>query len=77
MGCSNPDSASLNGSQTGLGSRAWVNPFTGIFPSTANTHTGHTHDGTTHRILVEGNDLNTSDESGRDLLRRSAIGHSA
>ena len=77
VGCSNPDSASLNGSQTGLGSRAWVNPFTGIFPSTANTHTGHTHDGTTHRILVEGNDLNTSDESGRDLLRRSAIGHSA
>ena len=40
--------------------RAWVNPFTGIFPSTANSHTGHTHDGTTHRILVEGNDLNTT-----------------
>ena len=64
VGCSNPDSAGLNGSQSGLGSRAWVNPFTGIFPSTANTHTGHTHDGTTHRVLVEGNDLNPAMNPG-------------
>ena len=64
MGCSTSDTASLNGSQSGLGSRAWVNPFTGIFPSTANSHTGHTHDGTTHRILVEGNDLDPAMNPG-------------
>src|SRR6476620_5802874 len=52
-GCSNADSAGINASQTNLGSRAWVNPFTGVFPSTADSHAGHTHTGTTHRILVE------------------------
>lgn len=64
VGCSTPDSASLNASQPGLGSRAWVNPYTGAFPSTSNSHTGHTHDGTTHRILVEGSDLNPAMNPG-------------
>ena len=51
-GCSDPYSSSLNASQSGLGSRAWVNPFTGAFPSTAASHTGHSHTGTSHRVLV-------------------------
>jgi hypothetical protein len=34
VGCSDPYSASLNASQGSLGSRAWVNPFTGAFPNT-------------------------------------------
>src|SRR2546430_1560529 len=60
-GCSDAYGAGLNGSQTGIGSRAWVNPFTGSFVgSTANNHSGHTHDVTSHRILVDVNDLNTS-----------------
>src|SRR6266404_263901 len=59
VGCSDPYDANLNASQGGLGSRAWVNPFTGAFPSGANNHNGHTHTGTSHRILVEGSDLNT------------------
>ena len=60
-GCSDAYGAGLNGSQTGIGSRAWVNPFTGNFVgSTANNHSGHTHDVTSHRILVDVNDLNTS-----------------
>jgi hypothetical protein len=61
-GCSDAYGAGLNGSQTGIGSRAWVNPFTGSFPSgsTANDHSGHSHDVTSHRILVDVNDLNTS-----------------
>ena len=63
-GCSNADSAGINAGQTNLGSRAWVNPFTGVFPSIANSHTGHTHTGTTHRILVEGNDLNITMNPG-------------
>ena len=60
-GCSDAYGTGLNGSQTGIGSRAWVNPFTGSFPgSTANNHSGHSHDVTSHRILVDVNDLNTS-----------------
>lgn len=63
-GCSDPYGASLNAGPN-LGSRAWINPFTGFFPrgdsaTPPNTHTGHSHTGTSHRILVEIADLNTS-----------------
>lgn len=64
VGCSDPYGASLNAGQTGLGSRAWVNPFTGIFPSSANSHSGHTHTGTTHRLLVDMRDLDTAQNPG-------------
>jgi hypothetical protein len=37
-----------------------INPFTGVFQSTARNHAGHAHTGTSHRILVEGSDLNTT-----------------
>lgn len=66
-GCSDPYSASLNSGQSGhtLGSRAWINPFTGAYPrgdsaTPPNSHTGHTHTGPSHRILTEINDLNTT-----------------
>ncbi len=59
-GCSDPYFASLNASQGFLGSRAWVNPFTGAFPATSIEHSGHSHTGTSHRILVEASDLNTT-----------------
>jgi len=63
-GCSDPYVASLNSGQSNhsLGSRAWINPFTGVFPTSPspNTHTGHTHTGPAHRILVEISDLNTT-----------------
>jgi hypothetical protein len=65
-GCSDPYSASLNDGPD-LGSRAWINPFTGAFPSggstgqyVANNHTGHTHVQSSHRILTEISDLSTS-----------------
>lgn len=63
-GCSDPYSASLN-SGPNLGSRAWINPFTGFYPrndsaTPNNTHTGHSHTGPSHRILTEIADLNTS-----------------
>jgi hypothetical protein len=64
VGCSDPYGASLNASQSGLGSRAFVNPFTGAYPSTARDHTGHTHVGTSHRILVEMSDLDTTQNPG-------------
>jgi hypothetical protein len=63
-GCSTADTAGINSGPNNLGSRAWLNPFTGFFPSTANDHTGHTHTGTSHRILVNGSDLDTTMNPG-------------
>lgn len=63
-GCSDPYTASLN-SGPNLGSKAWINPYTGAYPrgdsaTNPNSHTAHTHTGTSHRILTEIADLNTS-----------------
>jgi hypothetical protein len=74
-GCSDPYSAALNSGQgvpgcsNCLGSRAWINPFTGFFPrndsaTPNNSHTGHSHNGTSHRIVTEAADLNTSLNAG-------------
>ena len=66
VGCSDPYVASQNGAQGNgvgaLGSRAWVNPFTGAFSTNPRpeNHTGHTHNGTSHRVLVNASDLNTT-----------------
>jgi len=62
VGCSDPYGASLNASQGSLGSRAWVNPFTGVFPSTARDHTGHADSSAapTHRALIDMTDLDTT-----------------
>lgn len=63
-GCSDPYGASLNAGPN-LGSKAWINPFTGFYPrndsaTPNNSHTGHTHLGPTHRIVTEVADLNTT-----------------
>lgn len=63
-GCSDPYSASLNAGPN-LGSRAWINPYTGFYPrddsaTRNNDHTGHTHTGPSHRIYTNINDLNTT-----------------
>ncbi|MEO7836896.1 MAG: hypothetical protein ABIS21_04575, partial [Acidimicrobiales bacterium] len=65
-GCSDPYSAGLNATPS-LGSRAWINPFTGVFPrgdsaTPPNAHSAHVHPsgGALHRILTEINDLNTA-----------------
>src|SRR5947208_5153019 len=63
-GCSDPYSADLNGNQSQIGSRAWVNPFTGSFPSNGADHSGHSHNGGSQRILVEVDDLNTTLNQG-------------
>lgn len=67
-GCSDPYSANLNAGPN-LGSRAWINPFTGFYPrndsaTPNNSHTGHSHNGTSHRILTEAADLNTAQNPG-------------
>ena len=65
-GCSDAYGAGLNGAQDLIGSRAWVNPFTGFFAQNPdpNDHSGHIHDSTAHRILIDVNDLNTSLNAG-------------
>jgi hypothetical protein len=63
-GCSDPYGASLN-SGPNLGSRAWINPFSGFYPrndsaTPNNSHSGHSHLGPSHRILTEISDLSTT-----------------
>lgn len=69
VGCSDAYLSSQNANQGdhigALGSRAWVNPFTGALGSThPESHAGHAHSGTSHRILVNATDLNTSMNPG-------------
>ncbi len=75
-GCSDPYSASLNAGPN-LGSRAWINPFTGAFPrgdsaTPPNNHSGHAHTGTSHRILTEIADLNTNLNPGATYYAESS-----
>jgi hypothetical protein len=73
-GCSDPYLADENGFYDLLGSRAWVNPFTGAFssnPDPAN-HNGHTHDGVSHRIRVNISDLNTTLNPGATYFAEAA-----
>jgi hypothetical protein len=74
-GCSDPYGASLN-SGPNLGSRAWINPYTGAYPrndsaTPNNSHTGHTHLGPSHRILTEIADLNTTLNPGATYYAES------
>jgi hypothetical protein len=71
-GCSDPYVSGLNGDQGSIGSRAWVNPFTGAFPSTANDHSGHNHNGVSHRILVETSDLIPGQNPGATYFGEAA-----
>jgi hypothetical protein len=74
-GCSDPYVSGLNGDQDQIGSRAWVNPFTGSFPSNANDHTGHVHaptDSTAHRILVQMTDLIPGGNPGSSYFGEAA-----
>ncbi len=66
VGCSDVYRAEQLAAQNDLTSRAWVNPFTGVFQtgSIVNNHAGHVHTGTSHRLLVESNDLNTTMNPG-------------
>ncbi|HEU0209228.1 MAG TPA: hypothetical protein VFQ78_09650, partial [Candidatus Udaeobacter sp.] len=68
-GCSDPYDASLNYDQSRLGSRAWINPFTGVYPrgdsaTSPNNHSGHSHTGTSHRLLVAVSDLAPASNPG-------------
>ena len=71
-GCSDPYLAEENGWYDLLGSRAWVNPFTGAMPSTATNHNGHNHDGVSHRVRVNVADLNTTLNAGATYFAEAA-----
>jgi hypothetical protein len=79
-GCSDPYCCGLNGDQDQLGSRAWINPFTGSFPAgndqngqpTAMDHTSHNHDGVSHRIRVNVDDLNQNLNQGSNYFAEAA-----
>ena len=73
-GCADPYLADENGWYDLLGSRAWVNPFTGFFVSNPNptNHTGHNHDGASHRIRVNVSDLNTTLNQGATYFAEAA-----
>jgi len=67
-GCSDPYTASENAGPS-LGSRAWINPFTGAFPrgdsaTPPNSHVGHVHNGVSHRLTVEMSDLDATQNPG-------------
>jgi hypothetical protein len=71
-GCSDPYVSGLNGDQNSIGSRAWVNPFTGSFPANANDHSGHNHDGVSHRILTNMTDLVPAQNPGATYYGEAA-----
>jgi hypothetical protein len=60
VGCSDPYSASLNGSQSGLGARWEVNAATGYFPGTINQGMPAAPATIGRRLQVNANDLNPS-----------------
>lgn len=67
-GCSDPYTASLNAGPN-LGSRAWINPFTGAYPrgdsaTPPNDHGPHAHAGPSHRILTPITDLAPAQNPG-------------
>jgi hypothetical protein len=64
VGCSDTYFASQSADANDLGSRAWINPFTGVFPSTAEDHTGHNHTNTSHLMVPAVVDLDPSANSG-------------
>jgi hypothetical protein len=76
-GCSDPYVSGLNGDQNSIGSRAWINPFTGFFPrgdsqTPPNDHNGHVHNGVSHRILVETSDLIPAQNPGATYFGEAA-----
>ena len=68
IGCSDPYSSGLNGSQSGLGTRTEVNAATGIFPGTYNSGMPAAPATIGRRIQVNANDLNPALNAGATYL---------
>ena len=76
IGCSDPYSSGLNGSQSGLGTRTEVNAATGVFPGTYNTGMPAAPATIGRRIQVNGNDLNPALNAGATYLVEGQYIHS-
>ena len=68
IGCSDPYSSGLNGSQSGLGARWEVNASTGFFPGTYNQGMPGAPSTIGRRLQVNANDLNPSLNAGSSYL---------
>ena len=75
VGCSDPYSASLNGSQGGLGTRTEVNAATGVFPGSPNAGMPAAAATIGRRIQVNGNDLNPALNTGAIYIAEAQYVH--
>jgi len=64
IGCSDPYSSSLNGSQSGLGARHEVNAASGVFPGSYNSGMPSAPTTIGRRLQINGNDLNPTLNAG-------------
>lgn len=64
IGCSDPYSSSLNGSQSGLGTRSEVNASTGVFPGTFNQGMPSAPATIGRRVQIRADDLNPALNAG-------------
>ena len=64
IGCSDPYSSSLNGSQSGLGTRTEVNASTGVFPGTYNSGAASASTTVHRRVQVNAVDLDPAQNQG-------------
>ena len=64
VGCSDPYSASLNGSQSGLGTRTEVNASTGTFPGTFNSGAASASTSVHRRVQIRSTDLDPAQNAG-------------
>ncbi len=76
IGCSDPYSSGLNGSQSGLGTRSEVNAATGIFPGTYNQGMPSAPATIGRRVQVNANDLNPAMNAGATYLIEAQYIHS-
>ena len=80
IGCSDPYTASLNGSQSGLGPRSRVNASTGVFPADTNAEKSTWPSYTSgspidRRVQINANDLNPALNSGAVYLAECQYVH--
>ena len=68
VGCSDPYSASLNGSQSGLGARHEINAATGWFPGTYNSGMPSAQATIGRRLQIRATDLDPAQNSGANYI---------
>lgn len=75
VGCSDPYSSGLNGSQSGLGCRSEVNAATGVFPGSINAGMPSAPATIGRRIQVNANDLNPALNAGATYFAEAQYIH--